>query len=186
MKALLETETLSPLVAHKILTNAYGLDYLDFAPETLWALLFRDFKAQLPRHNKDCIQATRTLIVFPGAFEDWLLFEKIIKGLNGVIVNFDDIQPLTPGEILFGLYVTNALNPDMKFSPDTDKYIAASWMYYEPGFLPQIVEAHAKPYLKAEYPKFNPDSVDFRYFIYKLADERKQFAQLKNTKANHE
>ena len=126
-KSIAENDELHPLVAHQWLFKAYGSDYLTWEPGALWKTISIDFKISLPRNNKACIQAIRTILSGNDLFRQWFVLEKVLNGLNNNVALFDVIQPPQPFETLFGLEVIQKLRKRLPEIPDeTRLYITAT------------------------------------------------------------
>ena len=185
IKRLLEAGTISPLVANSLFEELFGDKYFLFAPETLWLTLSHKYNTNPPRYNKDCIQAVVTVKKNPLFANDWLLFEKVCKGLNGYKVVFTDIQPLKAGEVIYALYAINNLVEDFKLSPDVSKYVMAVWQNDGTRFMPKMIKKYVRPFLIVDYPTADKNDPAFEYFLQKMFIERLQFS-LKNKEKNND
>jgi len=85
-------------ILHALCLSKYGIDCLDWEPETLWLELYEDFDIDVEESNKDKIQASIALIKANTFYEYFQAFEGIGKAFNGQNPNFEYITPLTPEE----------------------------------------------------------------------------------------
>jgi len=91
-------ENTTAFILHTICLNKYGIECLDWEPETLWLEIYEDFHIDVEESNKDKIQASITLVKTNVFYEDFQAFEGIGKAFNGQDPDFVYITPLTPEE----------------------------------------------------------------------------------------
>mgnify|MGYP003636177434 CR=1 FL=1 len=85
-------------ILHALCLNKYGLECLDWEPETLWLEIYEDFHVDVDDSNMDKIQASIALIKTNAFYEDFQAFEGIGKAFNDQDPDFGYITPLTPEE----------------------------------------------------------------------------------------
>ena len=125
---ILKYAKLHPVVAYKWLLRTYGKDVLMWDPDALWITISKDFKVALPRDNKDCIQAVRTVALSRKFNSNWFVFEKVVSGLNAKVVLFDAVQPPSIPEVVFAVQSIQQILPT-KFTREVEHYIAAVCMH---------------------------------------------------------
>lgn len=110
----------TPMSTADTMESKYGVAWLAFLPETIRALLKRDFNiSDEVVFNK--ILATQTVLFRP-SFE-WDMFENICTAFNDRIPNFEIIEPLSYLELCWGYVCIKALLPTWEPDEDTYKYI---------------------------------------------------------------
>jgi len=91
-------EKTTAFILHTVCLNKYGIECLDWEPETLWLEIYEDFHIDVEESNKDKLQASITLVKTNVFYEDFQAFEGIGKAFNGQDPDFEYITPLTPEE----------------------------------------------------------------------------------------
>jgi hypothetical protein len=124
-KSEVENNDLHPIVAWEWLHDTYGTDFIDWDPGALWRTISLDFKISLPRNNKACIQALRTLLSNNAIFNQWFVMEKVLNGLNAKVALFDLIQPPMPYEAVFAWEVISHFRSIPELSDELRLYLTA-------------------------------------------------------------
>lgn len=127
-----EENNISPIIYATILNEAYKKDWIEWEPETLWQTIKRDFNTGIVGEVIEKIQALKSLFSNNRFFEDPIVFEKIVLGLNEDMVRFDVRQILSPAQIFYALEIVNHLlgevNPKL-FTENVKQYIALQLNY---------------------------------------------------------
>ena len=121
---MLNLEIAHPVPVEVLLLDAFGPDFWEWEIETLRVELQRTFRASPPQFNMDCIQALRTIHMSNAWYQDWVLFEKTVAGLNNVPVSFQHGQKPTMGQLMAAVEAINEIRP-VDFSLEVQLYSAA-------------------------------------------------------------
>lgn len=105
--------------------DEYGTEIFEWEPATLWMQLAEDFGSPLPRVNRDKIQALMTVHETDLALQDVDVFNSVCNALSGSEADFGKFDPLSPEEVLWGIYeILLNMDPDEgRFSDDIRAYI---------------------------------------------------------------
>ena len=129
-----------PLLLDVVLLKSFGVDWLAWEAETLWAEIQRVFnQPPLPMHNKNKIQAVRTAHLVEGPWEDWETFTVMSQALNNNIPNFQVLHKPTPAQIVNTVSILNRIE-QRQFSDEIQKFIAACFLDEGIYFLPKPVD----------------------------------------------
>lgn len=129
-----------PLMLDLVLLREFGIEWLAWEAETLWAEIQRVFKQPpLPLHNRNKIQAVRTAHVVESPWEDWETFVPVNQSLNNNLPNFQVLHKPTPSQIMNTVNILGRIR-DVEFSPDVQKFIAACFLDESIYYLPPPVD----------------------------------------------
>jgi hypothetical protein len=87
-------------------------------PET-----FKYFYPNIIGSEFEKLQAIQTLMHNSGFWQDLLYFNKIARALNGLSVNFSEIESLTVEQIWWAVEVANLIWPDKEYDWEVQKYV---------------------------------------------------------------
>lgn len=136
-----EQTELHPLKLKEMLDQSLGPDWVLWEPETLHQTLAHHIGQPPDAETFQMIQAIQVLIRTDHFWENWQGFEKIVLALNGITpelgqrpaqpgepesqVDFDQIEPLSPGQMIFASNVALRLSPTQRpFNPEVLAFIA--------------------------------------------------------------
>lgn len=146
-----------PLKMVVLLKTKYGDDWVEWLPETLWETIRKDI-GPISEVSQNKVQALAAALATDSPWQDWNIFENCGRAFNNTIPVFGEIQPLSPIETAFTIYVLKKLN-NYSFSDDVLGYIASVCLYsgiiYAPrtffsGVQSLIDKQNKRPELKAE------------------------------------
>ena len=111
------------------LNDEYGEEWLDFEPETIRDVVREGDKDELKFNTIMALQtAIKTQSDTDGFyFNDWRVFEKIVLCCVGVVPDFLEIEHVEPQEIHYAYELFQKIKPEVDFSIEVAKYIAASY-----------------------------------------------------------
>ena len=94
-----------------ICADEFGLEFIDWEPETIEAEINQAWKVRPPRINKDKIMALTTFLGTDAFYRNLEGFLPICHALNNVHPNFQVFEPATVNEIAWALVETHLLEP---------------------------------------------------------------------------
>jgi len=103
-------------------------EWVDFEPESLWADIEDKAKTMpnmstvLTRANKDMIMAIKLCFGSDAPWEQWDVFENVVKAINGDIVLTEVVQQLFTEEVSFAVHCMEKIRKDV-FSEEVRSYI---------------------------------------------------------------
>ncbi|MCK4306552.1 MAG: hypothetical protein KAY24_20080 [Candidatus Eisenbacteria sp.] len=116
-----------PVVLDIKLIDQYGTDWFEWEPETLWREIMDDFRTpSISDHVKSKIQAMKTIHITDWAFSKWEVFCPIIQALNNNIPDFEVLRRPTVSQLFVGVDMMTMVRADVPFSPEVQKFCAAS------------------------------------------------------------
>lgn len=108
----------------------YGINFLLWEPETLWATLQAD-KIDLSNESRDKIEAAIALQLTPSFYWDNLVFQNTVQSFNDVLYVAGMLQENNPAHMSWAVYeagIIRGMDPDLGTIPDFDddvqKYVA--------------------------------------------------------------
>jgi len=115
-----------PLVLNLLLLDAFGADYLQWEPETLWLEIGRTW-GSVSEASKNKIQAVRTAMVSDQPYERWEVFSALTEAFYGYTPRFDLVQLPTIHRVAGTLDVLSILR-DKQIGDEVYKFAAAVMM----------------------------------------------------------
>ena len=107
------------------LMETYGEAWADWEPETLYQTLAQDLGSPPDEAMFNVIMALQILLLRTEAFwADPPIFEDTILGLNGITPNFGGPDDMSPGQLVYGVWVAQELAP-MTPTEQVQTYAAA-------------------------------------------------------------
>lgn len=129
-----------PLLLDLVLLKTFGVDWLGWEAETLWAEIQRIFsQSNIPVNSRNKVQAVRTAHVVEHPWEDWETFAVVSQALNNNIPNFQILHKPTPAQTMNTVRILQAIR-DLEFSDEVQKFIAACFLDEGIYFLPEPVD----------------------------------------------
>jgi hypothetical protein len=108
-----------------------GAGWESWEPETLWSSL-NTSGVTLSAAAKDKIQAVKTILSTNVYWRDYVAFEKVTMGLNGLQASFDSYQHPSPAMVARGLLEASSIRSS-EFSDEVLRYIAV--ICFEAGLI---------------------------------------------------
>lgn len=117
------TSTTTPAAFDRMLIEKYGIEWLQWIPETLWQTIRMDYRTKISRPNQDKISAVVLLHVSDSFWKHWETFEKVVLAFNNVLPHFDRHQEVSSGQMLHAVLQANEIRKEA-FEPEVLSYIA--------------------------------------------------------------
>ena len=117
------------------LLRSFGMEWMDWEPETIWAEVQRTFKTQISELARAKIQAVKTLHVSPGPWESWQVFEKVIQALNNNVPRWDIMQAPGLEQLYAGVDIMDTVQKN-PFSDEVKLYMAAAVLHENVLYVP--------------------------------------------------
>lgn len=124
-----------PIVLNFALIKTFGLDWMGWQPETLWAEIHKNFKSQISELSRAKVQTLRTIATTEAPWEYWQVFEKVIQGLNNNIPNFEIMQAPTLEQLYAGVDMIEQLRTS-DFSDEVRLYMAGAVLHEDVTYVP--------------------------------------------------
>ena len=124
-----------PLVLDFALLKTFGLAWLGWEAETVWAEIQRVFSTQISELARAKIQTIKTIHVSNGPWEAWQVFEKIIQGLNNNVPKWEFMQAPSLEELYAGMDILESIRV-VDFSDEVKGYMAAAILHEDVIFCP--------------------------------------------------
>lgn len=125
-----------PLVLDAMLLDRYGVDWLDWEPETIVEELKDDFRQpSISALNWQQIQAVKTCHLTPAPWKAWDVFVVVCAALNNNIPNFHTLVKPTIAQVMVSLDIMAKID-DQPFSEEMAQFIAACFLDEGVYFLP--------------------------------------------------
>lgn len=131
-QALPPLDRARPVEAISILSRAFGKEWVEWEPETLWAEVKSDLGVAPSDALKNKIQAAKSILVSEVFWKDHLAFEKIVMAFNNHVPLFDQYQHPSVAMLANGVEEAEKIRK-AEFSDDVLRYIAV--VGYEDGFI---------------------------------------------------
>lgn len=129
-----------PLLLAAVLLQKFGPEWLNWEPETLWLEIKDDFKqSSISVHNRNKIQAVKTLHLVRSPWEAWEVFVPICHALCNNVPDFRTLHKPSPAQIMVTVDMMNGVLR-WPFGSDTQKLIAAAFLDDSIYYLPPPVE----------------------------------------------
>lgn len=114
----------TPVELDHALIDRYGIEWLEWLPETLYQTIRADFDTSISAISKDKIEAAKLLHVSDSFWRSWEVFEKVALAFNGMTPMFDRVQDLSVGQITLALMQAKEIRKE-EFQDEVLYYIAA-------------------------------------------------------------
>jgi len=139
--AFARTDT-HPLVLDRILAGRYGVEWLVWEPETLWATIERDLglKAEIAKIVRSGVQAVRTIHDVDAFYTDWEVCNWCVQALDGTPPDFDVLQDALPGPIMHAVWCAHLLRGEIPYADEVQRWMACSFLAYGLVHAPPPVE----------------------------------------------
>ena len=121
----LQNEDTLATVLIAVIIDLYGAEVLNYEQITLDLQLKDDLGVELPKINRDKIQAMTLAMTSDQVQTDWLVFNQVCEALNNDPVNLEILDPITPEQAAWGL--TELALVEEGFEPDEEvrRYLGA-------------------------------------------------------------
>lgn len=131
-ESLFATARATPRRIDQAMIDCYGIEWLEWTPETLFTTVRLDFGTQIARVNLDKLQAAALLHLSDSFWQHWEVFEKVTVAFNNVIPLFDRVQEPTVGQMIHAVREAGEIRREA-YLPEVISYIAVRAR--EEGFL---------------------------------------------------
>jgi len=128
-----------------VLSDAYGEEWLEWEPETIWTMVKRDFGMMPNDRAKEKIMALAFITKRDEAWTSWDIFLNVALAVNDQEANFHYMQYISPAEILRALKEMHSIR-DVKVGEEVRGYIANICLNEGLVLLPDMLEV-AQEYL---------------------------------------
>jgi len=125
----------NPVDLDKYLIEKYEWKWLEWIPQTCWAMLESDQSLELTEQTKNTINALKVLHLNRKFWDDWTVFEKICITLNARVPRFVIIQSLSPWEIEYALRIIQEIRKE-EFDETIYGYIGAKLLEHDYIYVP--------------------------------------------------
>ena len=116
-----------PVVFDVVLLNKYGIDWIEWEPDTLWKEISEDFRiSAISDHAKAKIQACRTLHINEWYWDQWEVFCWITQALNNNIPDFQVIQKPTIPQLMVSVDTASVVRKGEEFGQQVQSFVAAT------------------------------------------------------------
>jgi len=126
------TSRSTPIELDRTLIDKYGVEWLDWEPETITQSIRQDWNTQISRINMDKIMASKLLHVSDEFWRHWEVFQKVVLSFNNITPLFDRVQEVTVAQIVHALNQVGEIRKE-EFQDEVLYYIAT--MAKEEGFI---------------------------------------------------
>ena len=107
-----------------VLLKRFQLNWLPWDGDVLFRSIEQEFKMSVAEVNRLKIMAAQNLHVIDAFWEQWEVFEKVIAGLNGIIPQFNVMQPPDLATLYAGIDIANGIRQET-YSDEVKRYCAA-------------------------------------------------------------
>lgn len=128
-----------PIVLDFALLKTFGLEWLNWESETIYAEVHRLFNSQISEHARAKIQVLKTLHLSDMPWAKWQVFEKVIQGLNNNIPRWDVMQAPAIEQLYAGVDMMNTLRK-VDFSEEVKLYMASAVLHEDVLYVPPPLE----------------------------------------------
>jgi len=119
-----------PIVLDMALIRKYGVEWMEWEPETLEIRIPEDFKVNgVSDLNLSKIQACKTLHLVDSYWQRWEVFGWCTMSFNGVFPDFNVMQVPTVGQVLVSVDTANRIREDVAWSQEVQEYIRAVYRH---------------------------------------------------------
>lgn len=147
---LFEHHEVHPVVLDLAMLRAFGPEWLEWVPETIWHEVTRVFKpssiSELAKAKVQCIQTIR---VSEKPWNSWPVFEKVVQVLNGNLPDWEVMQAPSLEHLYAGVDILDQIEKK-EFSDEVKAYMAAAVLHEDVFFVPpplDIIQPEvAQPY----------------------------------------
>jgi hypothetical protein len=113
----------TPVELDRALIEKYGVDWLEWEPETIWTTITADFGTPISDASREKINAAKLLHVSDSFWRHWEVFEKVVLAFNGIKPLFDRVQDITLGQMLHAVLQASEIRKE-HFEQEVLSYIA--------------------------------------------------------------
>lgn len=131
-----------PLVLDRLLADKYGVNWLIWEPETLWASMAKDFdlRTEISKNARAGIQAVKTVHANDTFFTEWQVTHLCTQALDGNLPDFETLQDTEPAHIVHAIGCVKILRGDMPYSEEVQCWMAACFLNAGMVYAPPPVE----------------------------------------------
>lgn len=111
-----------PIVLALIALQKYGVDWLEWEPETVQESIQKDY-GNISDLNFSKLMAMKTLHLTDGFWKNWELFVWVAMPLNGIFPDFDVMQVPTVAQCSVAVEIADHTRRDVSYSSEVKKYL---------------------------------------------------------------
>ncbi len=137
----------------RTLIDKYGIEWLEWVPETIWKMIREDWDTQISKINKDKVMAAQLLHVSDEFWRHWEVFHKVVLAFNNVTPLFDRVQDVSVAQIIHAIAQAHELRKE-EFQDEILYYIANQAKQEGLIWLPPSLE-----FAQKALDELNPDQV---------------------------
>lgn len=148
-----------PVVLDYLLLQKYGVDWMNWEPETLELRIPQDFSTQtLSDLNLSKIQACKTLHFVDTFWQRWEVFAWCAMTFNGVFPDFQTMQVPTVAQAAVAVDIARRLRTDVEYSLEMKTYLGV--VHRHDGVLVPIAPLD---FVHVDVSDVNVDAADIRH-----------------------
>lgn len=166
---LLDAET-NPIHLANEMNAAYGREWLDWEPETLWETIRKDWKTYPNEESKNKLMAIKVVMANEYFWNEWEVFEKVCTALNSRVPVFQTMDDLSIGELALAVHLVSKLKR-RPFGIEVKAYVASEAQEEGYVMLPEVLsfaqeqldslmQGTPGPEVRDELRKRGPMSID--------------------------
>jgi hypothetical protein len=114
-----------PIVLDLLMSQKYGVEWLDWEAETIEYRVPRDFQSSVSLLNLSKLQAMRTLHMVDSFWQRWEIFCWCCMPMNDIFPDFETMQVPTVAQCMLAVDYANRTRDDMVWSDEIKAYLAA-------------------------------------------------------------
>lgn len=123
VKNLFRHHDAHPVVLEMVLIKKYGVDWLEWEPETFEVMLPRDF-GSVSDLNISKLQAMKTLHLVDTFWLRWEVFNWLTAPLNSVFPDFELLQVPTVAQCMVAVDIANRVRADVQWSDEVKGFLS--------------------------------------------------------------
>jgi len=131
-----------PLVLDRLLSDQYGVTWMTWEPETLWATITKTFclKTEISKHARSGIQAVKTVHANDQFYQSYQTTYVCTQALAGDPPDFEVLRPIPPGYIIHAVECAELLRGSVPYDSEVQRWMASCFLYFGLLFAPEPVE----------------------------------------------
>lgn len=122
-KSIFSASTTTAEELDRTLIDKYGIEWLEWVPETIWKMIREDWDTQISKISKDKVMAAQLLHVSDEFWRHWEVFHKVVLAFNNVTPLFDRVQDVSVAQIIHAIAQAHELRKE-EFQDEVLYYIA--------------------------------------------------------------
>jgi len=138
-----------PVVLDMALFKTFGMDWLEWEPETLRTEIERASKLGVSELNWNQIQAVKTMHVHDAPWKDYEAFVPVILALNNNIPVFTILDKPSISQLMAGVDMMKHIRDDVEFDDEVIRFMSACFLdenvFYAPPPLEFLQDTISQP-----------------------------------------